>query len=462
MTGPGQYHRGMALRRFGTFTGGIDLHDDKEATLDAAIVPIGLLERLCVPLAMVDAPPARMVVQVGQAVAQGERLAAGDGEQVDVFAPLAGKVAGLGRVRLPAAGGAWRNAPAVVLTETAEPAPLRPLPDGYEWQAADAASLRHRIAEGGLTTFRDPVVSLAGWIDRAGEAGADILIANFLENTPFITADHRLLTEHGSEVIRGLAILARATGITQVFLAADARWTGGYRAAVGPSRLYGIEPFEMSHKYPIGADAIVTRVLTRRTVEPGQRPLDVRVAITDAATCWAAYRWVACGERVAGRVVTVSGAAVGRPGNYLVPFGAACAEVLALAEAEPDQPAVYGSAMNGRQVVENATVGPACNGLLAPRAPELGQPTPCIRCGWCVDNCPARLNVSGLNDDFELGRVERAHRRGALACVDCGICSYVCPARLPLTHRVGMLKAAIRAENGRMEQNNHLCRDEHR
>ena len=452
----------MPRRRFGTFTGGIDLPDDKEATLDAKIVPIGRLDRLCIPLALVDAASAHMVVQIGQVVAHGERLAAGLGEQVDVFAPLAGKVAGLDRVRLPAGGGGWRDAPAVVLTETAEPAPVRPLPDCYEWQAADASSIRHRIAEGGLTTFREPVVALVDWIDRARQAGADTLIANFLENTPFITADHRLLTERGSEVIRGVAILARAMGITQVLLAGDGRWTGQYRGAVGPARLYGIEPFALSHKYPIGADAMLTCVMTRRTVAPGQTPLGVRVAITDAATCWATYRWVACGELPAGRVVTVSGAGVGRPGNYLVPFGAACEEVLALAQAEPDQTVVYGSAMNGRQVVENAMVGPACNGLLAPRGPELGPPTPCIRCGWCVDNCPARLNVSGLNDDFELGRVERARRRGALACVDCGICSYVCPARLPLTHRVGMLKGAIRSENALAKGNQDLCKDAHR
>ncbi|KKL78411.1 hypothetical protein LCGC14_2025130, partial [marine sediment metagenome] len=78
-------------------------------------------------------------------------------------------------------------------------------------------------------------------------------------------------------------------------------------------------------------------------------------------------------------------------------------------------------------------------------APTKKSPsTPCIRCGWCIENCPARLNVAALNDDFELARPKRAQRRRVLACVDCGICSYLCPARLPLTRRVGLLKRAVR------------------
>jgi electron transport complex protein RnfC len=53
------------------------------------------------------------------------------------------------------------------------------------------------------------------------------------------------------------------------------------------------------------------------------------------------------------------------------------------------------------------------------------------------------LNVTDLNDAFELSLLERARRGGAAACVECGVCSYVCPARLPLTHRVKQLKRRL-------------------
>jgi electron transport complex protein RnfC len=47
--------------------------------------------------------------------------------------------------------------------------------------------------------------------------------------------------------------------------------------------------------------------------------------------------------------------------------------------------------------------------------------------------------VAVLNDAFELGDLDRAHRLGARACLACGVCSYICPARLPLAQRVKQL-----------------------
>jgi len=269
-----------------------------------------------------------------------------------------------------------------------------------------------------------------------------------MENTPFATSAHRLLAERGWEVIRGLVILARALEAGGVMLAVDERRTGAYRSAVGPAELYAIDAIALARKYPIGADAVLVKVLTRREVPAGRSPLDVGVAVTDAATCWAAYRWVACGERQTGRVVTLAGDGLERRGNFLIPFGADVGEVLAGAGADGERAAVYGPAMTGRRAVAGAVVAAEASALLVHRLPPAAAPTPCIRCGWCGESCPARLNVAALNDDFELGRAGRARRRGALACVGCGICSYVCPARLPLARRVELLKQAI-AERAR-------------
>ncbi|OPX25295.1 MAG: hypothetical protein B1H04_00235 [Planctomycetales bacterium 4484_123] len=440
----------MRLRRFGTFAGGIVLPDSKDATLGAPIVPIGPLTRLRVPLAPTEAEPARPLVEPGQAVSHGQRIAqASDARQVDVFAPLAGRVAGIGECLLPGPEGTWRSSPAIELVELDSVGRIEELSCHYTWQSADEYSIRLRIAEGGVCTCRPPVSALGGWIERALAASVETLIADITENTPFVTADHRLLAERGSEVIRGLAILARAVGARNVMLAVDHRRTGAYRAAVGPARLYGIEPIALPHKYPIGAEAMIVKVLTRREIPPGGTAMDVGVAVTDAATCWLTYRWVACGEPPTARVVTLSGPALHRPGNYLVPFGAEIEELLALAGLDAQAWGVCGPAMSGQLATAGAVTGPGGNAVLGLHPQQAGPPTQCIRCGWCSENCPARLNVAALNDDFELNRPTQAARRGVLACVGCGICSYLCPARLPLSRRVALLKRAIRQGQSR-------------
>ncbi len=438
----------MSKPRFGTFTGGIDLPDAKDSTIDSAIAPVGRLIRLRVPLAPVNGPPGRPIVRIGQHVSRSERLGeATSADQVDVFAPLSGRVAGFCEVSVPSHPTGWRRCHAVELTDLDSPAGIEPLAENYDWLAADENSIRLRIAEGGLTTFCQPAVPLSGYIDLAREAKVDTLIVNVMENTPFITSDHRLLAERGLEVVRGLAILARAVGAAEAILAVDHRRTDAYRRTISPARRYGISSIALAHKYPIGAESMLIKVLTRRRVPPGATGLAVGVAVTDAATCHAAYRWAACSELPTARVVTVAGPRISSPANMLVPFGADVSEVLDLAGAEGEGDCIYGSAMTGRQVVAGVVTGPSANALLAMGSEQQPTPTPCIRCGWCSGNCPARLNVSALNDDFELGRTAAARRHGAMACIECAICSYVCPARLPLMRRVGLLKQAIRQEN---------------
>jgi electron transport complex protein RnfC len=143
-------------------------------------------------------------------------------------------------------------------------------------------------------------------------------------------------------------------------------------------------------------------------------------------------------------VVTVAGPHVAQPANFLVPFGTRCVDLVAGA-AERGALLVHGGPMAGLPCDARAVVTPATTAVLALEAVTPPLSTPCIRCGWCTDHCPARLNVAALNDAFELSLLDRARRAQPAACVECGVCSYVCPARLPLTHRVKQLKGKIPA-----------------
>jgi len=135
----------------------------------------------------------------------------------------------------------------------------------------------------------------------------------------------------------------------------------------------------------------------------------------------------------------VGGPGIAEPANLWAPFGAEC---LQLAPAE--QPVIHGGPMVGFGCEADLVVTAATDAVLAIDPPPFQAPAPCIRCGWCTDHCPARLNIAALNDVFELGEIDHPSRLDAQACVECGVCSYVCPARLPLTQRVKRIKHAAR------------------
>ena len=373
----------------------------------------------------------------GRRVAQGERIAEAPEGGVDVFAPLGGRVEAIGTADVPA-GQCFESRPAVVLTDLDAPGPIEAVTVEFDWASADGETLRRRIADGGLTTCRPPVRPLAAWVEQARRSRCRLLVANVMEGQPYVTADHRVLIEHAGAVAGALAILARAIGADDIVLAVDQRRTDDYDAVVAPAGTHNIERVALPHKYPIDADVILAKVLTRREAPPGSGAMGAGVAVTDAATCLATWRWVVGGRRPTGRVVTVAGERADEPGNVYAPFGAPCAGLLDAAEA----PLIHGGPMVGLRCTGRAVVTPGTNAVLAIRETPPAPPSPCIRCGWCTDHCPARLNVAALNDAFELGQLDLARRLGARGCVGCGVCSYVCPARLPLAGRAKQLRQA--------------------
>jgi electron transport complex protein RnfC len=431
----------MILSRYGSFTGGIDLPAEKDLTLALPIHRCPTPSRLRVPLAPYGGAPAEPVVTVGQQVATGERIAvAADESGVDIFAPLSGEVAAFTTVTVAGRYGLACSG-AVELTGLCEPQAIRSAGEVFDWRAADPQMLRSRIYASGLSTYGDAPESLARWVWRACEKRCKALIANVMEDQPYVTAVHRLMVEHGHDVVRGLAILARATQAARVFLVADRRRTEDYRDSTHPAGLLGIQQVALPHRYPTGADAMLVKILTRREVPIGGSTMDVGAAVISAAACFAAYRRVACDIPPIGRVVTVSGERAACPGNFFAPFGMACLELAG----HPELPVLHGGPMMGVRCDEDMVVSPATNAVLAIEPAAAPVPGPCIRCAWCRDRCPTRLNVAAMNDAFELSQIKRAEQLGAMACVECGVCSYVCPARLPLTQRMKRLKHAIRA-----------------
>ena len=435
-----RYHSVMRepiIRRFGTFSGGIDLPDDKGATLNSPIEAWGKVRRLSLPLGQNAESSASPLVRKDQKVTTGEPIATGHNETPDILAPADAIVTGFSTVEV-AGRHTTRESPAIDLEITSPielPAadPVKP-----HWSALGEADLWDRLTEGPISVHRGGALPLAAWVLQARSKSCALLVANAMEQQPLVTANHRLLAEYGREVVEGLAILARATGITNAALVVPRRRTDAYRNLAVPSGKYGITQIALSHKYPTEADAILVKVLTRRQVPPGRTPMDAGVAVIDPATCFAVYRWIACDQKLPGRIVTVSGAAQHDNGNYFLPFGAHCLDIIN----SDEHIVIHGGPMIGTLCNNKTIVTPATDAILSITPSPYTPPSPCIRCGWCADHCPARLNVPALNDDFELSMVEDAIRSGVSACVGCGVCSYVCPARLPLTQRVGELKLA--------------------
>jgi electron transport complex protein RnfC len=428
--------RPIRFRRHGSFSGGIDLPDEKQATLHAPIESAPHANRLLLPLKPCGRSVAELIVRPGERVEANQLLAeAADETGTDVYAPLGGTVGEVEQIQVADRDG-FLPQRALELTDLDEPGPIRQEPADFDWARAEPEELCRRLGQGGLTTFGRRTQPLGIWLDRARRAKCRVLVVNGMENQPYVTAEHAMLRLCADQVVRGMAILARALEVESCVLAVDNRRTEDYRGLIEPTRRHDVQRISLHNKYPIGADHVLVKVLTGMEVPVGGGTLDLQMVVVAPPTCLAVYRWVACSLPSTHRVVTVSGDRSSRCGNFWVPLGMECGALAA----ETSRPVIHGGPMFGTVLPDRAVVSASTDALLALDRPEPPIPSPCVRCGWCTDHCPARLNVSALNDAFELGDIAFADRAGALACVECGLCSYVCPARLPLSQRVRRLK----------------------
>ena len=151
------------------------------------------------------------------------------------------------------------------------------------------------------------------------------------------------------------------------------------------------------------------------------------------------------GKPLMERVVTVSGDAVEKPGNFMAPFGINHRELVEAAgglKAEPQKLISGGPMMGFAMVTMDAPVTKTSSSILLFKEDVVAKSleTACINCGRCVEICPSRIIPSRLAD-FSKRKDEASFVAwNGLECVECGSCSYVCPAKRQLKQAIGSMR----------------------
>jgi electron transport complex protein RnfC len=174
--------------------------------------------------------------------------------------------------------------------------------------------------------------------------------------------------------------------------------------------------------------------------------MDCGVVVQNCATAYALWQAAARNIPLIERVVTVTGDAVRRPGNYLARIGTPFEQLLANSRvSERANKLILGGPMMGlAQRTSDLVVTKGTGGILVLEHAEAHAGGPCIRCGRCVEGCPASLVPSALSIVGENLRFAEAADLGANDCIECGVCTFLCPARRPIVHHIRLLKDELR------------------
>ncbi|EKN6259810.1 TPA: electron transport complex subunit RsxC [Yersinia enterocolitica] len=429
------------------FDGGIH---PPEMKLQSSRVPMRIAtlpEQLIVPLQQHLGPEGELRVSTGERVLKGQPLTVGRGRTVPVHAPTSGVIT------------------AIAPHTTAHPSGLAELcvhitPDGEDrwreqqpwtdYSLRDKNDLLERIHQAGIAGLGGAGFPTASKL-QGGLNSVTTLIINAAECEPYITADDRLMQEHASEVVLGTQILMYLLQPQQVLMGIEDNKPEAIAAL--KQALRGQDKIQLRvipTKYPSGGAKQLTKILTGKEVPFGKHSSSIGVLMQNVGTVVAIKRAVIDDEPLIERVVTLTGDALSKPGNFWARIGTPVLHLLKLAGFTPqNQPMVImgGPLMGFTLPSLDVPIVKISNCILAPTAAEMGLSEPeqsCIRCGLCVDACPAGLLPQQLYWFSRGEEHEKARNHNLFDCIECGACAYVCPSNIPLVQYYRQEKAEIR------------------
>ena len=432
-----------------TFRHGVHPPESKDETNGLPIRQFPFAPLLVIPLVQHMGAPSIPEVEEGQEVSRGQRIARADGfMSVSMHASASGVVR---KVALaPSITG--RMVPAVY---------LEPFPGStQEVEYGTPCPLDSSTPDEIIAAIQDAgVVGLGGaafptHVKLKVPEGkyVDTLIINGVECEPFLTTDHRVMLEQADDIFMGIRYILKITGAKRVIIGVEANKpdAAAHLREKFPSDLLGsVETLQV--KYPQGAEKMLFAALLGREVPSGGLPLDIHALCCNVATAAEIGRLLPQGRGIQERVITVTGPAVKKKGNYRIPIGTPLRFLLEHVGVEEDVNRVFlgGPMMGAAASSLDISITKGTSGVTAftDSAAERthSKVYPCIRCGYCVDACPIFLNPSQLgrlaaNEEFDLMAAEH----NLMDCFECGSCSFVCPSHIPLVQQFRAAKAAVR------------------
>lgn len=426
------------------------VHEKEAAGSPFAEVPAP--KRLYIPLLQHQGNPAVPVVKRGDQVKVGTLLARADGVvSAPVHSSVSGKVRAIEPVLHP--WGTWSD---TVVIDNDGKDEMEDLPEPvHDPTQLDPDEIRQRIRDAGIVGMGGAMFPAA--VKLSVLEPIDTLIINGCECEPELTCDHRTMLERTDAMLYGMKALKHVLKPKRVVLAIESNKPDAIRLYQELAKVRGaFEVAVMPSRYPYGAERVLVPAVTGKHIPAGKYPDSIGVVVQNVATVTAIHDALRFGMPLIKRPLTVAGGAVAESRNLIVRIGTPVAHVLDwVGLTDVPRELVLGGPMMGITIPgPEAPVIKGTSGILARTYEELHhfQESACVRCGRCIDTCPADLMPTQLARLSARGRFDEAEALGAIECMECGLCSYRCPADLPLTQLIRMGKREILKKMRREEE----------
>ncbi len=276
----------------------------------------------------------------------------------------------------------------------------------------------------------------------------EYLLINAAECEPYITSDYREVIENSNAVIGGIKLLMKHLDIPKAVIGIEADKPEAIeklKKLAAP--IEGLSVKVLRSRYPQGAEKVLVKKLTGRTVKEGKLPADVGCMVMNVSTCGFIHQYSRTGMPLVKRRITVDGNIINAPANIYIPVGTPLHNVLTEIKPrkDPDKIILGGPMMGVCAFDPDTPLGKTNNAVLLFADAPIPRESACIRCGSCVRACPMGLLPTELESAYNSRDAEMLKKLKLNLCMNCGACSYSCPAKRSLAEKNQLAKDFLRS-----------------
>lgn len=430
-----------------TIKGGIHPEDGKRLAKDKEIIPVLPKGNLVYPLSQHIGAPAVPIVEVGDKVLKGQKIAdAGGFVSAPIYASVSGTIIAIEPRFNPT--GSKVNSIIIENDEEYNEVEYQPVKSLEELSKEEILNM---IGEAGIVGMGGAGFPTKVKLSPKEPDKIEYVIANCAECEPYITADYRRMLENPELLVSGMRIVLKLFDNAKGIFGVEDNKSDCIKIL---KELTKDEPRmevkRLKTKYPQGAERQLIYATTKRAINSTMLPADAGCVVDNVETLIAIHDAVLNGRPLTERIVTISGDGVESPGNFRVLLGTNQKELLDAVgglKGEPEKIISGGPMMGFAMFTLDTPITKTSSSILCLTKDAVAEyePSACINCGRCVDVCPSRIVPSRLADYAERHDEELFTKWEGMECVECGCCSFVCPAKRQLKQSIGSMKKIVLA-----------------
>lgn len=426
--------------------GGVHVpHRKNTSNMQSVVMPAPAFVTL--PMIQHIGAPCVPAVSVGDKVDVGQIIGESSGYvSAPIHASISGTVKKIEKITMPDS----KRVEAVTIESDGE---MRMSPDIKAPKVNNLSDLLTAARQSGLVGLGGAGFPAHVKLNIPSDKNVDTLIINVAECEPYITSDHREVLENSWQIMSGIYSVKEILGIKRVIIGIENNKPDAIDvlqkiADSSSEHKNNVKVLPLKASYPQGAEKVLIKACTGRTVSIGGLPSDAGCIVMNVASVAFLSQYLKTGIPLISKRITVDGSAVKNPCNVIVPIGTQIKDVIEFCGGYKEEPKkiLMGGPMMGVSLSDDSLfVLKQNNAILAFGEKEaiLSEPSACIRCGKCVNACPMRLMPEELSKAVDRKDFDAMQRYSILNCMECGCCSFACPAKRHLVQNIRLGKQLL-------------------